>query len=286
MATWFKDKATDLISGTKKAADRILRHKKGYESLQDPSAPSKEKIHSPVCKKTSKKTRSPVTLLKLKSNYIKLGEGDDLDVTAEDDPFGDMAEKSTLYTHVSGSKSFSSFILKDGDDELSLPMGSYVVSYHDQDTVITAAVSGMEDANEVPDLMSAPPLAQFTPMVEGWQLRRKKAFSHLKDEPKLLPEVELILPLYNERANLSVLMEVDSEEEELEPTVFGISFSDTARDSGKPHRVIKKTARSNLRAAGGGVAKKYGKKTTKSVNRETDLSPFDDIHESEAVVEA
>lgn len=239
-ASWFKDK---VISSAKKAADRLRRHRKGYEVMRDVPAPKKMK-GKPLSKQE----------------------------TMEDDPFGDLAEISTMYA--CSNASFNSFLLNAGDDELSLPNGSYVVSYRDEDTVITAAVHRNQEIEEEDDEgMEESPLAQFTPL-DGWQLRRKKGFSRLKDLQELFPEEEErsedeVVAI--DRTNLSILIEVDSEEEAPDATVFGLSFP-----AETPHRVVKKTGRSNLRAANGG-GKKYGKKVSRAFTaRDMDMNPFND----------
>ena len=263
---WLKVKASGVVSGARKAADRLLKTRvggssssskaKGYALLdEEPPTLSKENM------------RVQQANLKIRSNN---GSKKQLDTrvalpTIEENSFGELIDNDT---------SFSSFLLGDGEDELSLPNGSYVVNYDNGDTVITAAVTQLEDCGkEDAEPLSESPLAQFTPGV-GWDLKRKKSVEFLKGRPSgVIDGGRVDSP--SGRPGLSVVTEADDEllsghynhisgEHGLQPR---------PRNTQGGKRVVKKMAMEDLRnpaapvaRAGAGAIKVYGRKKASRIH--------------------
>lgn len=262
---WLRVKASGVVSGARRAADRLLKTRVGGSSRAKGYALLDEE--PPTLSKENMKVQQ--ANLKIRSNNGSSNCKKQLDTrialpTIEENSFGELIDNDI---------SFNSFLLRDDEDELSLPNGSYVVNYDNGDTVITAAVTQLEDGGKDTEPLSESPLAQFTPGV-GWDLKRKKGVEFLKGRPSgVIDGGQVDSP--SGRPSLSVVTEVDDE-------LFSGHYNHISGEHGlQPHprntqggkKVVKKMAMENLRnpaspaaRTGAGAIKVYGRKKTSRIH--------------------
>lgn len=239
---WLKVKASGVVSGARKAADRLLKARgvgsssggrtKGY-ALLDGKPPT-------LPKKKNKRKQQQQENLKIGSNNDDKKQLDTKITlpTIEENSFGELIDNDI---------SFNSFLLRDDEDELSLPNGSYVVNYDNGDTVITAAVTRLEDGGkEGAEPLSESPLAQFTPGI-SWDLKRKKGVEFLRGTPTgMIGDEQIDSP--SGRSSPSAVYEVDDELLDHYNHIFGKHGPKThPRNTQGGKKVVKKMAMENLR---------------------------------------
>lgn len=266
--SWFKEKASSVVSGARKAANRLLKtrdHCKGYQPIHEDPTTS---VGKPLRRKSRISSRLMSTKKKLPhdiSDHFHRLEGVD--------SFGEFVGEVSA-----SSNSSNSFLLGGKEDELSLPNGSYVVNYTGSDTVVTTTVSRFEGkVTETTEFMSDSPLAQFTPVL-GWKLKRKTGLRLFKEKTASNEEEETDATMSSTEANeipgknsLSTVKEIEGiSEDELSSSNHPVTHLSPANGkiqnflAPRPttKKVVKKIGRANLRGMGG-VEKVYGKRVSK-----------------------
>ncbi|KAF8544059.1 hypothetical protein BDD12DRAFT_133826 [Trichophaea hybrida] len=245
--TWLKGKASGVVSGARKAADRLLKtegHSNGYQPIDEELSegkPLRRERRISSSKLISTKERLP---------HDSSGHFHRLE---EVDSFGELVGDVSASSNISNN-----FLLGKQEDELSLPNGKYIVNYTDSDTL----VSRYEDKKETIEPMSDSPLAQFTPML-GWKLKGKKALRFFKDKSPSEEDSDATMSSANEisgKSSLSTLKEIEMSEGELSNSNHPVIQPALANDK-NPHPTIKKVVKKMERA---GVERVYGKRNSKA----------------------
>ncbi|KAF8248323.1 hypothetical protein K440DRAFT_257971 [Wilcoxina mikolae CBS 423.85] len=245
---WLKGKASGVVSGARKVADRLLKtggHSKGYQPIDEEPSEGKP------LRKERRISSSKLISTKKKLPHDSSGHFHRLE---EVDSFGELVGDVSA-----SSNSSNSFLLGKQEDELSLPNGKYIVNYTDSDTV----VSRHEDKKETVELMSDSPLAQFTPML-GWKNKRKKGLRFFKEKSPPEEDSDATMSSANEipgKSSLSTLKEIgEMSEGELSNSNHPVIQPALAKDK-NPHPTTKKVVKKMGRA---GVEKVYGKRNSKA----------------------
>ena len=237
---------------------------------------------------------SPTAWLKEKAAGVKRAAckllGHHIYEPLDEGPASKKRKDSDLDLDSFGEPVCSLNVLPREQDELTLPAGSYVVTYRGPDTVVDNAHGYFGDPEEMEGIMNTPPAAQSTPRI-GWrslvkgQGKTRKTFSIIlenEDEGSLpadleLPTVRKIQVVRNAPSGHCVedvpsdKLEIRSKHTREKPKTSDIKAGDNSRYEsameppakiGSARRIVRKAGLANLRG-GGGTERGYGSKVSK-----------------------